>query len=57
MTKNTREWLMIFLLVGAFGILSLCNASSDLDNPFGLIGVIMIIYAIWIFRKHLMMKL
>jgi len=57
MTKQTREWLFIFLLAGALGILSLCNASSDLGNPFGIIGIFLLIYAVWIFWDHLMMKL
>ena len=57
MTKNTKEWLFIFLLVTTLGIICLCNVTSDLDNPFGIIGIMCLSYAVWIFWKHLMMKL
>jgi hypothetical protein len=58
MTKDTREWLFIFLVVTALGILSLCNADIEtIDNPFGIIGWCLLTYAGYIFYEKLMMKL
>ena len=57
MKKETAEWLFIFLLVTAAGIVCLCNASIDLSNPFGIIGIVLLIYAGWIFINKLMMRL
>ena len=57
MSKEIKEWLFVFLLVSTLGIVFLCNASTDLDNPFGLIGIILLIYAVHIWWKHLMMHL
>jgi hypothetical protein len=56
--RDTAEWLFIFLMVTALGILSLMNSDFEsTDNPFGIIGWCLLAYAGYIFYEKLMMKL